>query len=85
VDGAQLVFVFLAVFSFLVLCVTAIWWLQSTVATRGRQANPDAAGSTGRLKELASEQRAAQRAVRVIAPVSAVAFLAALLASILSN
>jgi hypothetical protein len=84
-EGAQLVFVFLAIFSFLVLCITGIWWLQSTVATRGRHANPDTAGSAERLGDLAAEQRAARRVVRVVAPISGVAFLLALLAAIVTN
>ena len=76
-SGAATVFAFLAVVFFMVMCITGIWWLQSTAAERGRRANPDATDRVERLDELEAERRMAAKVVRVVAPISAVAFVVA--------
>ncbi len=67
--------VFVAVVLFILLCMMGIWWVQSTAAERGRRANPDPTDRVQRLAELEANRTAATKVVRVIAPITAVAFV----------
>lgn len=83
-DNPPIVLLFLAVFFFMITCITGIWWLQSTAAERGRRANPDPTDRVERLEELESERQVAAKVVRIVAPMSAVAFVVVLLLAFLA-
>lgn len=82
-DSPPTPLVFIAVFLLLVLCITGIWWLQSTMAERARRANPDPDGRTERVDELESERLLATRVVRIVAPLAAVALGAVIVLALL--
>ena len=77
-------FTLVAVISALLVGVTALWLLQSTMAERGRLANPDATDRAERLDELDSERHVARRMLRVLGPVAAVAIVVAVLLQVAS-
>ena len=83
-DNPPIVLLFLAVFFFMITCITGIWWLQSTAAERGRRANPDSTDRAERLEELESERQVAAKVVRIVAPISAAAFGVVLLLAFLA-
>jgi len=83
-DSPPTALIFIAVFLLLVLCITGIWWGQSTMAVRARRANPDTTGRAERVDELEHEQLLATKVVRVVAPVVAVALGAVIVLALLA-
>ncbi len=83
-DAPPTPLVFIGVFLLLVLCITGIWWLQSTMAERGRRENPDAAGRAERVDELERERLLATKVVRIVAPATAVALGAVIVLALLA-
>lgn len=83
-DGPPTALVFIGVFLLLVLCITGIWWLQSTMAERARRANPDASGRAERVEELEHERLLATKVVRIVAPAAAVALGAVIVLALLA-
>lgn len=74
-ESAPVALVFIAVVLFMLLCMMGIWWVQSTAAERGRRANPDGTDRSERMAELEANRTAATKVLRVIAPITALAFV----------
>jgi hypothetical protein len=84
VDGPPTALIFVAVILLLVLAMSGIWWLQSTMAERGRMANPDGTDRAQRMDELEANRQAATKVARIVAPVSAVALAIVVVIAIFS-
>jgi hypothetical protein len=55
--------------------MSGLWWLQATMAERGRRANPASVEPDAHDRELAAEVRGAVAVARIAAPVSAVVLI----------
>jgi hypothetical protein len=84
VDGPPATLILIAVILLLVLAMSGIWWLQSTMAERGRMANPDSTDRAQRMGELEANRQAATKVARIVAPVSAVALAIVVVIAIFS-
>lgn len=83
-DGTPAFLVFIAVILVMVLGVVGIWWVQSTMAERGRLANPSNDERTERIAELEAQRQRATGVIRVVAPAAAVALAVVLVIAIMS-
>ena len=68
----------LAVVAALVLLFSFFWWFQTVMAERGERANPNHPGGDDHLRELEEEERVATSTMKVMAAVSGVVFVVAL-------